>query len=75
MESLPLRYAKTNKYFNAGLQMRRSLVPPSGVVKLTRAKLADGVFVKAASSNHFVESIDMVICSSFNPKYYVDDVR
>ena len=41
--------------------MRRTFMPPSGSYHtLTPDKMADFVFVTAASSNHFAESVDAI---------------
>ena len=57
-EKLPLQYAKNSTPFNASDQMRRTFMPPSDSYHtLTPEKMADFVFVTAASSNHFAESV------------------
>ena len=53
-EKLPLLYATNSIPFNASDQMRRTFMPPSGSYHtLAPDKMADFVFVTAASSNHF----------------------
>ncbi|KAI0239205.1 hypothetical protein LSAT2_010058 [Lamellibrachia satsuma] len=60
-EKLPLQYANNSIPFNASDQMRRTFMPPSGSYHtLTPDKMADFVFVTAASSNHFAESVDAI---------------
>ncbi|KAI0216004.1 hypothetical protein LSAT2_031931 [Lamellibrachia satsuma] len=60
-EKLPLQYATNSIPFNASDQMRRTFMPPSGSYHtLTPDKMADFVFVTAASSNHFAESVDAI---------------
>ncbi|KAI0231965.1 hypothetical protein LSAT2_017698 [Lamellibrachia satsuma] len=60
-EKLPLRYSNNSIPFNVSDQMRRTFMPPSGSYHtLTPDKMADFVFVTAASSNHFAESVDAI---------------
>ncbi|KAI0216007.1 hypothetical protein LSAT2_031934 [Lamellibrachia satsuma] len=59
--TLPLQYATNSIPFNASDQMRRTFMPPSDSYHtLTPDKMADFVFVTAASSNHFAESVDAI---------------
>ena len=60
-EKLPLQYANNSIPFNVNDQVRRTFMPPSGSYHtLTPDKMADFVFVTAASSNHFAESVDAI---------------
>ncbi|KAI0216005.1 hypothetical protein LSAT2_031932 [Lamellibrachia satsuma] len=60
-EKLPLQYATNSIPFNASDQVRRNFMPPSGSYHtLAPDKMADFVFVTAASSNHFAESVDAI---------------
>ena len=60
-EKLPLQYANNSIPFNVSDQLRRTFMPPSGSYHtLTPDKMADFVFVTAASSNHFAESVDAI---------------
>ena len=60
-EKLPLQYASNSIPFNASDETRRSFMPPSDSFHpLTPDKMADFVFVTAASSNHFNEVVDAV---------------
>ena len=60
-EKLPLQYATNSIPFNASDQVRRTFMPPSGSYHtLAPDKMADFVFVTAASSNHFAESVDAI---------------
>ncbi|KAI0238787.1 hypothetical protein LSAT2_010461 [Lamellibrachia satsuma] len=60
-EKLPLQYAMNSIPFNVNDQVRRTFMPPSGSYHtLTSEKMADFVFVTAASSNHFAETVDAI---------------
>ena len=60
-EKLPLQYAKNSIPFTVSDQVRRTFMPPSGSYHtLTSDKMADFVFVTAASSNHFAETVDAI---------------
>ena len=60
-EKLPLQYASNSIPFNASDEARRTFMPPSDSFHpLTPDKMADFVFVTAASSNHFNEVVDAI---------------
>ena len=59
-DDLPIRYAKTSMSFNVSLKLRRSFVPKTSFIDLETHVMNDFVFVMAASSNHFQESVDAV---------------
>lgn len=61
MGRLPLRYKYNGEPFNISDQAARSLTPDSrSFITLTPDKMADFVFVTAASENHFLESVDAI---------------
>ena len=55
-----MQYTNDSTPFNVSLPMRRSLVPTNGFIDLETHVMDDFVFVTAASSNHFNESVDAV---------------
>ena len=60
-EKLPLQYAKNSIPFNVSDRVRRTFMPPSGSYHtLSSDTMADFVFVTAASSNHFAETVDAI---------------
>ncbi|KAK2162391.1 hypothetical protein NP493_1525g00033 [Ridgeia piscesae] len=60
-EKLPLQYASNSIPFKASDEARRTFMPPSDSFHpLTPDKMADFVFVTAASSNHFNEMVDAI---------------
>ena len=60
-EKLPLQYASNSIPFKANDEARRTFMPPSDSFHpLTPDKMADFVFVIAASSNHFDEAVDAI---------------
>ena len=60
-EKLPLQYARNSIPFNTSDEARRTFMPPSDSFHpLTPDKMADFVFVTAASSNHFDEAVDAI---------------
>ena len=60
-ERLPLQYANNSIPFKASDETRRTFMPPSDSFHpLTPDKMADFVFVTAASSNHFDEAVDAI---------------
>ena len=60
-EKLPLQYASNSIPFKASDEARRTFMPPSDSFHpLTPDKMADFVFVTAASSNHFNEVVDAI---------------
>ena len=46
--------------FNVSLKLRRSLVPKNRFIDLETHVMKEFVFITAASSNHFKESVDAV---------------
>ncbi|KAK2180301.1 hypothetical protein NP493_451g01034 [Ridgeia piscesae] len=60
-EKLPLQYASNSIPFKASDEARRTFMPPSDSFHpLTPDKMADFVFVTAASSGHFNEMVDAI---------------
>ena len=55
-----MQYTNDSTPFNVSIQMRRSLLPNNGLIDLETHVIDDFVFVMAASSNHFNESVDAV---------------
>ena len=60
-EKLPLQYESNSIPFKASDEARRTFMPPSDSFHpLTPDKMADFVFVTAASSGHFNEMVDAI---------------
>ncbi|KAI0236557.1 hypothetical protein LSAT2_012899 [Lamellibrachia satsuma] len=58
---ITLRYNDMSQPFDVSAQVAGSLTPPSAsFMTLTSDKMADFVFVTAASENHFLESMDAI---------------
>ena len=58
---LPLRYNESGEPFNVSANVARSLVPSgASFITPTSDKMADFAIVTAASSNYFLESMDVI---------------